>query len=392
MADAICSGGVPAIKSFSSSTVLTNMPALAIAGLVGHPALSPEVQVAILSVIDETGSATLGDIIESVTHPLSCTAALALVEAGVLDIEPVAVIDGNTRLTRRVDNHALEMQPSATPASSMPLPASVTAVTGPTFDPEVFVIKADNLSHIRKVDRLQRPGVYVGWSEDGTAYVGTSSDIANRVAVNAYLNEATRVAVVLDRNGALTADDAQVAERVLHQCLAFAKVFTSLNGLPMGAGVTAERYDDIRMFVTNALMLLRRDGIISSPLATRHLMAGPRAMSDVKVMPIADDGMLHSLDGQGFSARAVDTGNGWVLLRGSAVRREVMPSANSSVSLRRAEWLHAGLLRDRGDAYEVVSNLRFDSASGAAQFVSGAKGRKWTALAPATAADIMALC
>lgn len=392
MAMAICSGGVSAIKSFSSPIAATNAPALAVAGLIEHPALTPETQIGILSVVDETGSATLGDIAESVAHPLSSTAALALVAAGVLDIESVAVIDANTRVTRHMAGQAEMAEPAAPPVPGAPLPASVTAVGGPAFDPEVFVIKADTLSHIRRVTQLQRPGVYVGWSESGNAYIGTSGDIANRVAVNANLSHASQVAVVLDRNGVLTAQDALVAERVLHQCLAFGKVFTSLNTLPMGTNVSPERYGDIRMFVTNAVMLLHRDGVISSPLATRHLMAGPRAMSDIKVTPVVEDGMLYEMAGHGFSARAVDTGNGWILLRGSIVRRAVMPSANSTASLRRAEWLHAGLLRDRGDGYEVLSNLRFDSASGAAQFVSAAKGRSWVPVGPATSSDILASC
>lgn len=390
MAMAICSGGMPAIKSFSSSIAHTSMGTPSVAGLVSHPSLTPELQVGILSVVDEQGSATLGDIAESLAHPHSSTAALALVEAGVLYIEPVAVIDANTRLTRHASGRDTEADLPAAPVPTLPLPASVTAVAGATFEPEVYLIEANNLSHIRRVVQLQRPGVYVGWSEIGNAYVGTSGDTANRVAVNANLSQARQVAVILDRNNVLTPEDAQVAERILHQCLAFGKVFSSLNTLPMGADVSPERYGDIRMFVTNAVMLLHRSGIITSPLATRHFMAGPRAMSDIKVMPIADDGMLHELEGPGFAARAVDTGTGWVLLRGSTVRREVMPSANSSVSLRRAEWLHAGLLSDRGDAYVVVSNLRFDSPSGAAQFVSGAKGRTWVPVEPATANDIMA--
>jgi hypothetical protein len=389
MAMAICSGGVPAIKSFSSP-IATDAPAPAVAGLIAHPALTPEVQIGILSVVDATGSATLGDIADSVEHSLSSTAALALVAAGVLEIEPVAVIDANTRVTRRVAGQAPTIEPLAPPAPDMPLPVSVTAVRGPTFDPEVFVIAADTLSHIRRVARLQRPGVYVGWSEIGKAYVGTSGDTANRVAVNANLSQARQVAVILDRNHALTPEDAQVAERILHQCLAFGKVFGSLNTLPLGTNVSPERYGDIRMFVTNAVMLLHRSGIITSPLATRRLMAGPRAMSDIEVTPVVDDGILHEMTGRGFSAHAVETGDGWVLLRGSVVRRAVMPSANSTASLRRAEWLHAGLLHDRGDAYEVLSNLRFDSASGAAQFVSGAKGRSWLPVGGTSSSDIMA--
>lgn len=391
MAEAICSGGMSAIKSFSSSTNLSSISAPALPGLVVHPALSPELQIGILSIVDETGSATLGDLVENLAQPHAATAALALVAAGALDIEPVALIDANTRLTRRstvVED--CEMQADA-PQPANPLPDSITAVQRAAFEPQVYLIKAESLSHVRRVEQLKRPGVYVAWTDESSGYVGTGGDIAKRIAMGNHLDAPAQVVAIVDRNGNLTPGDALVAERIAHQYLEHATMFGRLNSLPMGTSVEPERYDEIRLFVSNAMMLLRRDGVLTSGLNARQLLAGPRSMSDSRIVPIPGDGILHELDGLGVFARATNVGNDWILLRGSTVRREVVPSANSSVALRRAEWLHAGILRDVGHAYEVVSNIRFDSASGAAQFVSGSKGRSWTPIGPATSRDLLAL-
>lgn len=391
MAEAICSGGMSAIKSFSSSTGHSSIPAPAVPGLVEHPALSPELQIGILSIIDETGSATLGDVVVNLPQPHSATAALALVAAGALDIEPVAVIDANTRLKRPAKEGEGISTHAERPVANRPLPDTVTPVRGATFEPEVYLIEAASLSHVRRVAQLKRPGVYVAWSNEKSAYVGTGSDIAKRVALGNHLDAPEHVAVILDRNGNLTPEDAQIAERILHQYLEHAKAFSELNGLPIGTNVAVERYDEIRVLVANALVLLRRDGVLKINLNLRHLLAGPRSMSDSKIVPIPGDGVLHELDGLGVFARAVQTSKDWILLRGSTVRRDVVPSANSSASLRRAEWLHGGILRDVGHAYELVSNIRFETASAAALFVSGSKGRSWVPIGPATSRDLLAL-
>ena len=391
MAKAICSGGASAIKSFSPSIAISSIPVPTVPGLVAHPALSAELQIGILSIVDETGSATLGDLVENLAQPHAATAALALVAAGALDIEPVALIDANTRLTRRSKvAEGCEMQADAPPPAN-PLPDSITPVQRAAFEPQVYLIKTASLSHVRRVEQLKRPGVYVAWTDEASGYVGTGGDIAKRIAMGNHLDAPAQVVAIVDRNGNLTPEDAQVAERIAHQYVEHAKMFGRLNSLPMGTSVEPERYDEIRLFVSNAMMLLRRDGILTSSLNARQLLAGPRSMSDSKVVPIPGDGILHELDGLGVFARAANVGKDWILLRGSTVRREVVPSANSSVALRRAEWLHAGILRDLGHAYEVVSNIRFDSASGAAQFVSGSKGRSWTPIGPATSSDLLAL-
>lgn len=391
MAEAICSGGASAIKSFSPSTAIFGMPVPTVLGLVAHPALNPELQIGILSIVDATGSATLGDVVENLAQPHAATAALALVAAGALDIEPVALIDANTRLTRRpVVAEGCEVQAEAPPPAS-PLPDSITPVRGAAFEPQVYLIKAASLSHVRRVEQLKRPGVYVAWTDEASAYVGTGGDIAKRIAMGNHLDAPAQVVAIVDRNGSLTSEDAQVAERIVHQYLEHAAMFGKLNCLPMGTNVDTGRYDEIRLFASNAMMLLRRDGILTSSLNARQLLAGPRSMSDSRIVPIPGDGILHELDGLGVFARAVHSGKDWILLRGSTVRREVVPSANSSAALRRAEWLHAGILRDVGYAYELVSNISFDSASGAAQFVSGSKGRSWVPVGPATSRALLAL-
>ena len=71
--------------------------------LVDHPHLTPEVQVALLAAIEETGDASLGDLAGAVPgceRPIS--AVLALVDAGILILDVAAPFDASCRVRRAV--------------------------------------------------------------------------------------------------------------------------------------------------------------------------------------------------------------------------------------------------------------------------------------------------
>ena len=63
-------------------------PPRLVGGLVQHPLVSAPTQITILQVVDETGSATIGDIIaELPDHPDPVSAVLVMVELKILVIE-----------------------------------------------------------------------------------------------------------------------------------------------------------------------------------------------------------------------------------------------------------------------------------------------------------------
>lgn len=53
--------------------------------------------------------------------------------------------------------------------------------------------------------------------------------------------------------------------------------------------------------------------------------------------------------------------------------------------MRRAEWAFSGILRDTGDAYLLMQNVKFRSGSAAAHFVTGSKERELAGWIPVSA-------
>src|SRR5690606_11540359 len=74
-----------------------------VAGLVQHELVSPSVQVTILRIVDETGTATVGDIVDGLPdHPDPVGAIAVMIRLGILVAEVRGVLDANT-LLRRAD-------------------------------------------------------------------------------------------------------------------------------------------------------------------------------------------------------------------------------------------------------------------------------------------------
>lgn len=69
--------------------------------LVVHPLITPDVQVALLAAVDETGDACLGDLADAIpAHLQPISAVLALVDAGVLAIDLASAFDASCRVWR----------------------------------------------------------------------------------------------------------------------------------------------------------------------------------------------------------------------------------------------------------------------------------------------------
>ena len=167
MAVATLTAGAHAGKS------LLLIPTGPVAGIVSHPSLTPDVQVQILSVVDLAGSATGGS-----GHPAPVAAVAALVAAGVLSFQPVDVVDEFTVVSRSGrPSHTREPDPVAVVEAAPPappvLPDGINLLAGSPLRPAVYLIDGKMRGVARTVDALQRPGVYIAWSDDRRwAYVG----------------------------------------------------------------------------------------------------------------------------------------------------------------------------------------------------------------------------
>ncbi|RYD67534.1 MAG: hypothetical protein EOP84_30465, partial [Verrucomicrobiaceae bacterium] len=151
--DAAASG-----KSSSHAFPVETVPHV-INGLVQHPALSPSDQVQILSIVDATGNATIGDIVAELPgHDQAVSAILALIAAGVLDKDAGMVLDENTLVSRTPRSESTQGRDDGAPPSVPPanIPASLAVVAGSPFIPKIISGSGDDRRDFCRADELRR--------------------------------------------------------------------------------------------------------------------------------------------------------------------------------------------------------------------------------------------
>lgn len=409
MANAFSTDANASGKSYSS--FMPYSPPALRAGLVQHELVAGPTQLTILRIVDETGSASLGDIAEGLgDHPDPTGAVLVMVDLEILVIDYTDVIDQHSVVRRApetpgpVDAEA-EGRPStigcesrevssiSTTASDTALPAGIEQLATASLVPAVVVATGEARRGLGKLDALNRPGIYALIGER-QVYVGASASVGTRVASGQQpIGDIKRIVVITDANNSLCEEDARAAERMFFARVEATRAFAVMNELPMGAAIDAQRYSELDGFLGRACLALRHNGVMFTQGTARAVLSGPRQEAG-RVAPLRpfnempsgarmelcfDDGLV------ALAARQSD--NRWIVLQGSDIRIETAASANSSVRFLRSAWLHAGLLELSADGRSFVTtrDLVFRSGSGAAQFCVGSKGRtrdSWVAIDP----------
>lgn len=190
-------------------------------------------QVRILSIIDETGSAAVGEIVDALPgHPDPVGAVAVMIRLGILVAELRGVLDANT-VVRRADP-----EPDPVGAASRPPTAPATAcpkVVAVAMDPEgpsglerlevtpfsanLVVGSGTQRGEFGRKGETRRPGIY-GLMNSTSVYIGTGSDAGQRIANGAQpIRDIETIFVITDANGNLSNEDAKVAERAhRHRC------------------------------------------------------------------------------------------------------------------------------------------------------------------------------
>lgn len=376
---------------------------LLIGGMVHHALVSPSVQVQVLSVIDVTGSATVGDIIAELPgHDDPVGAILVMVRLNILMVEVRGILDASTLVRRAApepDPAATEASPpnlpgdvgaaaatataDAPPAMSNAVPGTLERLETARFVPDVVTGPGASRRDFYRMEALRRPGIY-GLMNGTSIYIGMGSDVSARVAGGQQpIENITSIFVITDANGKLTATDAEAAERMLWSRASACCEQKLVNDVPDGAPVSAELWSELDAFVGLACLALRHRGMLFVSGSARGVMAGPRSepgrigpLRPVEAVPTGE--VMELSFGDGLVALAVRRSEtNWVLLQGSEVRAEVVASANTSVRYLRSAWLHSGLLDASPDnlSYTVKRDLSFRSGSAVAQFCTGSKGK-----------------
>lgn len=395
MAD-IASSATLGANNPHSRSVPVETPIL-VDGIVEHYLVSPSAQVRILRIIDETGSATIGEIVDSLPeHPDPVAAIAVMLRLGILVAELRGVLDANT-VVRRADP-----EPDPTGAAGLPpgpptpilpkvpavakdgdRPMHLERLEVTPFSASLVVGSGRKRGEFGRMGETHRPGIY-GLMNSTHVYIGMGSDAGQRVATGAQpIRDIETIFVITDANGNLTSEDAKVAERNLWSRAMAHGDRILVNGVPDGAPVDVQRYSEIDLFVASACLALRHHDLLFTRGSARTLVAGPRAepgrVAPLRRMNDVPDGEVLELSfNDGHVALAAREGEDrWLLLRGSDVRIDTVATAGAGARFQRSAWLHSGLLDIGADgrSYVVTRDIVFSSGSAVAHFCTGSKGK-----------------
>lgn len=382
------SGAAAPNKPHYSSPAITSPIAIA-SGLVQHDLVSPTDQVVILATIDETGSASVGDIMVALDgHADPAGAIQVLISAGIVNADiRSGVLDHHTLLTRAAPADPDDDPTPSAPGGLLPtasgLPDDIVSLLVTSLQPSVLVSPGSARRTLGRTGALRRPGVYILLSGP-QAYIGMGSDVGRRVASGAQpIADVDAIITITDTHDGLSEADALVLERIIHARVSTAREVDLVNGTPDGSPVSPDRYEELNLFAAMACHALARDRHLFINLSPRMVLAGPRAeegrLAPLRAFDEAPDGEVMELAfGKAHMALACRRANNeWVLLRGSDIRLDCVASANASVSYLRAAWHNAGILElaHDGSAYVLTRDVVFFSASAALHFTVGSKGQ-----------------
>ena len=344
-------------------------------GLVNDPLIDEDAQVEILECVDETGSASLGELMALLpNHPQPAKAIIRLVHLGILDIEP-GLIDAQSLLHRRLVRPRLVDKKGGGDAGA-PTPPSGGGklhrlpVTRP--QPEVFFANWTDRGVFREEEALRQHGIYLALYAD-KAYSGWSGCLVDRLVSSNHLLQhgfPDLVIAAVDRNNLLNETQTRVAERLLARAVQKDGVLELANpSLPSGGHVDPAAYAQADRFVREVVGIVRAAGLAFTGAkrvpANNIPESGP-------ISTVLEAGTKHfSLHACGVHATAQVLSDKWVVQTGSQVRNELLPSAGSGVAQQRQELLHDGGLMPNGRHLLLTRDVAFGTASSAARFVVG---------------------
>lgn len=377
MADAILGADRPARK-FASNDIPTATPAPIIEGLVADPSLDLDSQIAIFAAIDETGSASLGDLIALLAdHPSPGKAILALIREGALIVTTTGLLDAHSQVARRVcpaSREAMALAPQPQPQKKGVQHLKIIAP-----EPDIFYASGIERSYFVQESRLRQRGIYLALYGH-EVYVGRSGDTACRIAWGAHLRRnglPDRIIAAVDKHQVLDEAQARAAERLAARMVIKHPELTLLNALPAGDRLPPDRYAVTDRFVVSFFERIERAGLLT-PSASDQVLADANAalIATERAEPKPagqEEGQYFTLESCGVTAQArIEDGKFWVLAD-SQVRRDPVPSAGSAALKDRQDLLHDGGLVPQSDHLLLTVDLAFDTPSGAANFVAGSR-------------------
>ena len=229
---------------------------------------------------------------------------------------------------------------------------------------QMFVVPRSNLSYLNTQEKLQKPAFYILLGEDEAtkplAYIGETENFRERVKDHDSKKSFWQKALIfVSKDADMTKADVQYLE---HKAIAEAKkanafVLSDNKQTPKAPNLPEYQQDSMDEFFEDVKFLASFIGCnifeISQPKAEH----------------------LFYTKGRGCDAKGFYSSNGFTVLRGSIVAKEMAPSFNwkDKRNSMLQEYTNAN-----GDKLFMASDKTFSSASTAASFCLGRSANGWT--------------
>ncbi len=245
-------------------------------------------------------------------------------------------------------------------------PTGVKKVQLSNWSGVAFIIPRNKLDVINRREELKKQCLYFligGTSISSEVYVGEAENFQRRISQHQSKDFWNTCVVFLAKDENLSKAHVRFLEATFVDECNKANRSKLYNGnSPEGSRLSEEDESDMSEFKKNIKLVLSTLGY------TFHEIASVSEKNNEK----------YYIKAKGLEAKGIYTSEGMVVLEGSQVAKDEVPSIHEYLHNLRSEKLQEKVISDRGDYFEVQQKITFASLSTAAGFVMGRSANGWS--------------
>ncbi len=244
-------------------------------------------------------------------------------------------------------------------------PTGVKKVQLSNWSGLAFVIPRNKLEVVNKREELSKQCLYFlngGTSISPEVYIGEAENFQKRISQHQSKDFWNTCIVFLAKDENLSKAHVRFLEATfVDDCKKANRAKMHNGNSPDGSKLSEEDESDMDEFKQNIKLVLSTLGY------TFHEIASIADKSYEK----------YFIKAKGLEAKGIYTSEGMIVLEGSQVAKEEVPSIHEYLHNLRAEKIQEQAVSDKGNFYEVQQKITFSSLSTAAGFVMGRSANGW---------------
>lgn len=229
-----------------------------------------------------------------------------------------------------------------------------------------FIIPRNKLEVVNKREELDKQCLYFligGTSMSPEVYVGEAENFQKRIPQHQSKDFWNTCVVFLAKDENLSKAHVRFLEATfVDDCKKANRAKLHNGNSPEGSKLSEEDESEMNEFKQNIKLVLSTLGY------TFHEIASITDKTYEK----------YFIKAKGLEAKGIYTSEGMIILEGSQIAREEVPSIHEYLHNLRTEKLQEQAISDKGDYFEVQQKITFSSLSTAAGFVMGRSANGWT--------------